>query len=178
MTIKSSKTNEEMAQVFYRVGLWFDSLPSKSKVRMTVGNSKAEVGDCNTPACFGGWLSVMFGTEIYNNPSSRFHGTRGYNDGADEFAKELGFVDYDQIRDWASQNPHYWGNRWGRGIFSCVMAFNEEGGYTYIDGITVKDIANKLLAVAKRLDKDVEIRFAKKDTVIPKITVNTKQKVC
>ena len=179
-TIKSTKTNEEMAQVFYRTGLWFDSLPNESKVDMSVGTSDAEVGNCNTPACFGGWLSVMFGTELHycNSPRLSRKCARSFKDGANKFAKELGFVNYIDLVSWAKEDQYCWGNDWGFLMFAFTIAFVEEGGYDHETPITIKDIANKLIAVAKRLDKDIETKFGKKDVATPKIVAHTKQKVC
>lgn len=158
-----------MAEVFYRTGMWFDGLPEEASVDMSETYSDSEAHKCSSPACFGGWLSIMFSTE-------KVSGLRYYYNGASMFAKELGFI-YEgfakehgnavELTEWAQRNPEIWGNSRGRNIFSNGTAFAEKGGYNCEHNLTVKHISEKLIAVAKRLDKDVAVKFAKKDTGTP-----------
>ena len=167
---KETKSRDETAQVFYETGVWFDSLPDRSRVDMLEAYSDATISGCGSPACFGGWLAVKYNTRI-DCTNSRF-----YKDGVAEFVRELGIetgcfpTPSEAISGWAYENSDVWGNKYGIAMFSCKSAF----GVSDKEEITVKHIAKHLIGVAKRLDADVEKKFyANKQKYTPKITQKT-----
>ena len=46
-------------------------------------NSKAEINNCGTPACFGGWMSVYYNTKKNKKKE------RNWFDGAEIFAEKI-----------------------------------------------------------------------------------------
>ena len=178
MNYRLTKTPEQMAQVFYETGLWFDSLPEDKKVNMLRGMSDADVGDCGSPACFGGWLAVKYNTETDDD------GYRFYENGAEAFCRDLGIMpicgkDYSDIfetdasdvfADWASHNFEIWGNMYGHRSFIEPSAFG-----CYYEQITIKHIARHLIGVAKRLDENVESSFFNKKKTIKPVMHNTQK---
>ena len=136
-----------MAKVFRETGEWFLALPEKAEVDMYEGYSDVEVETCGSPACFGGWLAVKYGT-----PKDEDAG-RNYRDGAYLFAEDLGFDFTCELKEWAEKNPKIWGNQNGYQMFNRPYAFNE-GDKKYDDdavAVTTKAIGEKLIAVAGRL---------------------------
>lgn len=143
----SNKSNKEMAEVFRETGEWFLSLPEKAEVDMTKGYSNVEPKTCNSPACFGSWLSAKYRTQKGEDEK------RDYIDGAIAFAKDLGFCNMHELRYWADENPKMWGNEDGHCMFNSPSAFNEEDKEYANYTITTRAIGEKLIAVAERLRK-------------------------
>lgn len=74
---------------------------------------------CNTPACHGGWGSILYGV------GDEADGSDFYQMGADAIAKKLGFSEAEELTHWAEDWPGYWGNEWGDEMFSSGSAFGE-----------------------------------------------------
>ncbi len=106
-----------------------------------------EAPTCNTPGCHAGLVSIVAQylpelQECYNN-SLDFDGERyfqeyknnrpySYSRWADALALYLGFPfdDTEHTRNaltrWARDNPYYWNNMHGEGMFNSCRAFGQE----------------------------------------------------
>ncbi len=106
-----------------------------------------EAPTCNTPGCHSGLISIVAQDlpelqECYNN-SLDFDGERYFQEyknnrpysfsrWADALALYLGFTfdETEHTRDalmrWAKDNPYYWGNPRGEGMFNSCRAFDQE----------------------------------------------------
>ena len=162
--IRSKKTNKQMAAVFKEVGEWFLSLPEEAKVVMSRAYTSADEHECNSPACFGGWLAVKYQTNEYENDNGGHDMRRYYGDGANMFAKDLGFKNkdlgfknMDDLGRYADENYEIWGNRSGFYMFYEPQAFDEGDKKYTRDNITTKAIGEKLIAVAERLEKTKKV---------------------
>ena len=108
-----------------KVANFFSKMHKKGgEVDMRVTHSRAEINNCGTPACIGGWLSVYYNT--YQNPNSL---TRRYSHGANIFAKIIGFDYMKHLCDWAEENKTLWGENgdlciniilWG--FYPCLIS--------------------------------------------------------
>ena len=157
--MKSKATNKWMAEVFRRVGEWFLDLPEGAEINMNEMSATAEIYDgkcCGSPACVGGWLAVLYRTPTHYGTSNRF-----FEDGANEFAKELGFENNRRLSDWAEANPSIWGNDFGWDMFYKERAYSEGGKEYDNNTITVKAVGDKFVAVAGRLEKKAVIEHFK-----------------
>ena len=74
---------------------------------------------CKTPMCFAGNFMVSSG--LYKE--SRIY---GYDEGANLIAKNLGFINREELLFWAKDHPEKWGNTMGYGLFSSPKAFLPE----------------------------------------------------
>ena len=139
-----------------RVGKWFLELPKEAKISMATGLSDASIENCGSPACFGGWLAVYYNTKIYKN------GKRKYMDGANAFARALGFKKsilysaHENLKNYVSMREDLWRDSDGYGIFIRPSTFNEGGKEYDKDNITPRAIGEKLLAVANRIEEEGE----------------------
>jgi len=70
---------------------------------------------CGTIHCHGGWYAI----------ASKLHENKivDYENGADQMAKDLGFVGYVDLLCWARENKKIWGNKFPQLMFSDEMAF-------------------------------------------------------
>lgn len=75
--------------------------------------------DCGTPGCHAGWAYIA----LAGFPPQ--DGQTNYLDGAELLAEHLGFYDYDELEEWAEDNPDLWGNENGDCMFSHSEAFGE-----------------------------------------------------
>jgi len=132
---------------FIEMGHLFQKIHEEK--RLTSDNlvfTEAEIAqaDCGTVACHGGWGAVIFGLD----PGSDF------KEGADAIAEFLGFDYYDDFEQWATSNPHYWGNKFGFFMFCCdgYWAF----GFEHYYDITVNDIGKHYIGVGERINEAQE----------------------
>lgn len=102
---------------------------------------------CDTPACHGGWASIMFGLEGEPGDDSF------YKRGAEKITKFLGFSNKDDLSDWAYEYPLLWGNIFGANMFSDQIAFTPRDS----DTITLPEIPAWYRGVAKRIREHCEI---------------------
>ena len=148
-----------MSEVFMQVGNWF--LERGNEI---VDYTKYSIEDVDgvpmSTGCFGCWLALYYNTE-------KFDGKRLFVDGANAFARDLGFdvvkkyskkreqeeeVTFISLRDWADDNKDIWGNDNGRRMFCSKDAFNEGSGeYGDEEDITTESIGRKLIGVSKRM---------------------------
>ena len=131
-----------------------------------VNMTQSDVGKdhlCKTTACHAGWYLLAKMHEAgearwekedeeggYHSYSLR-NGNgeyRGFTEGVNAVTQDLGFDEYEDVKDWAEKHPELWGNPYGSGMFSSPRAF----GGTYEKELTVKDIAAHWLAVADRIE--------------------------
>ncbi len=106
-----------------------------------------EAPSCNTPGCHAGLVSIVAQylpelQECYNN-TLEFDGEKYYQEyknnrpysfsrWADALALYLGFPFDDTehtseaLSRWARDNPYYWGNIYGDGMFNSNIAFDKE----------------------------------------------------
>jgi len=147
----------ELSEFFRGISILVD----KAKVDMDSGFVCETVDEhiCGTPACHGGWAAA-FG--LVGCSVKRLNdGSIDYNDGADGISEFLGFppprkaIDECLLIDWARLNPDIWGNDYGDCIFSKNIAFDK----CFFKEITLKDIADHWLKVAKRLYKLQELNL-------------------
>lgn len=140
------KTDKEMAVVFKKAADFFDDLPESAEVNMW---KMRQV--CGSPACFGGWLAVLYDTEkafrSTDHINKKTNPCRSFLDGADAFAVDLGFENLIQLKIWAENNPDIWGNNCEYDMFCSNKAF----GFEEEAKITTKDISKHLYGVAERL---------------------------
>ena len=98
---------------------------------------------CNTPACHGGWIAILYGPKEHH-----FHGDYAdefYLAGADILAKKLGFKCSQELLDWAAKHPQYWGEEGGF-MFDCGSSFGQE-----FDNFPLSVIYEHYYKVAERL---------------------------
>jgi len=140
-------TKEQLADNFERVSKDFYNLIEDNGLGDTVvdmdtplDNRVPELNLCNTPACHGGWASIMYGIEEYKRCGDF------YELGAERLAKELGFRTGSDLEDWAEEYSPYWGSLYGKVMFEREVAFNKTEGALYLT-----DIAKWYSDVAKRL---------------------------
>ena len=153
------KFTKEHTQEMRRVADFFDLLEEKgAEIDMNEARNFNQNNECNSPACFGGWLSIMYNTPIYDEEDYRY---RLYSQGADSFAKKIGFKKNKNYSDptlameiFFQDEPELWGNTEGYDIFGEQCAFNEgnEEYSRFRNNITPKAIANKWRAVAERIE--------------------------
>ncbi len=123
-----------------------NALPEPIK-NNSVDMVSTEAPSCNTPGCHAGLVSIVAQylpelQECYNNTPD-FDGERyfqeykinrpySYKRWADALALYLGFQFDDTeptsnaLTRWAKDNPHYWGNLHGEGMFNSYKAFGQE----------------------------------------------------
>lgn len=98
---------------------------------------------CGTIACHAGHFASALGIQQYTKNYLI------YEDSADLMAQFLGFNDGRYLREWASNNPKVWGNRYGYVMFNEWSAFDPK----YSKLKTLETIGKHWLEVAKRLHK-------------------------
>jgi hypothetical protein len=133
---------QDIAMTFQLI--WLE-LGMDAKVDM--GDGKVQLKEknlCGTTACHGGWFTYFSMKRI---PS---WGYVNYNTGGDKMAQHLGFMDGDDLADWAEENTKLWGNDFGSYIFCDENAF---GSCSLDKPITLKDIYKHWYKVAERLYK-------------------------
>ncbi len=115
--------------------------------------------DCGTPGCHAGLISIVAKElpelqDIYeclyflqcNIRGSRYE----YGIWADALAEFLGFVDMNDLRDWAGKNPKLWGNKRGYDMFSSWQAFTNDE----YKKLTHRDIINHWKKVLKNIENE------------------------
>ena len=97
--------------------------------------------NCGTPACVGGWLTLLSG-EKYGNSSS------AYVVGAEWFARKLGFLNYACLAIFFQQRPKLWGNEFGGVMFDSSLAY-----FPTADDLlfSMRSVTNHWREVAKRM---------------------------
>ena len=86
------KFTKEHTQEMRKVADFFDLLEEKgAEIDMNEARNFNQNNECNSPSCFGGWLSIMYNTLIYDDED--YNGYRLYSQGADSFAKKIGFTE-------------------------------------------------------------------------------------
>ena len=146
-----------MARAFTKAGKRFLNLPTNAKLNPREPKSNVELEDgkcCDTPACAGGWLAVLYNTpkDYKYHPECGSKTYRHYSDGADAFARDMGLEDKRVLGMWAHTTPCIWGNPWGLQMFYEAYAYDEGDKVYNSENITTKAIGEKFLAVAKRLE--------------------------
>jgi len=142
-------TKEQLADNFERVANDFYKLIKDNGLEYTevdmdtpLDNRAPELNLCNTPACHGGWASIMYGIEVSDEDYNDF-----YELGAERLSEELGLDDDAYLEYWADKYPKYWGNAYGENMFDSKEAFGKDCG----EALSLKDIADWYMAIAKRL---------------------------
>lgn len=126
----------EISEFFRAIALSFPE--AKVDMGLRAVNCQKE-HSCGAPACHAGWAALM-----------KPKGPRGgYIDGATFIAKKLGFWGGFRLEDWAENNPTIWGSGYGEDMFAAIEAFGKSWG----EKITLEEIADHWLKVAKRLHK-------------------------
>ncbi len=155
------KFTKEHTQEMRKVADFFDLLEEKgAEIGMNEARNFNQNNECNSPACFGGWLSIMYNTPIYDDED--YNGYRLFSQGANSFAKKIGFTENKKdnidamlaMEIFFQDEPGLWGNTEGYDVFSEQYAFNEgnEEYSRFRNNITPKAIANKWRAVAERIE--------------------------
>jgi hypothetical protein len=116
-----------------------------------VDMSYSEKPTCGTSGSHAGLISIVAQElpelqDIYKN---HLYFTKGngnennyhYSIWADTLAVFLGFVDMNDLRDWAKDNPKLWGNKFGSKMFMFAMAFTGDIA-DLSKGLTHRDIIN------------------------------------
>lgn len=139
----------EISEFFRAISYSFpEAIVNMSSIHVVSDFSHA----CGTPACHAGWAALM---KDGPRPSKNFYS------GADFLARESGWYRGEALVRWADENPKIWGNKYGEAMFSDSCAFT---GVAYTvrgmsnpffgqQRITLKNIADHWLKVAKRLHK-------------------------
>ena len=134
-------------QEMLNVADFFSEMHQKGgKVDIDIIESKAEVNNCGTPACIGGWLAVYYDTKKNKRKE------RDWWHGANTFAERLGFKDMQDLRSWAENNKELWG-KGGYVMFGYEEAWTEDGGYDDKGKFTLEHASYKLRKVVGRVDE-------------------------
>ena len=125
------------------------------KVNMGKTYSDAEINNCGTPACIGGWMAVYYDTKM----TVTIEGERCFDDGVEIFAKKIGFEGMEELEEWAEDNKKLWGEH-GIEMFSQPRAWEEKGKHGYTEDeesdysiVSSSEVSYKLHKVADRIDK-------------------------
>ena len=110
---------------------------------------------CNTIGCMAGHYLLGKMTKVtvkhFNDETKILTDIKGkelhFADGANLFARDLGFSNKDHIKKWANNNPHIWGNKWGGYMFSTDSAYDNYSK----DKLTLDTIIKHLSTVTERL---------------------------
>lgn len=101
--------------------------------------------ECGTTACFAGWYLFAdlhdkgedhaFVDHTDHGTGCRFHALTvpvqhgGYmvhwDEGANAFARAVGFRHYEELEEWAALRPDLWGNPYGGDMFTRATAYGE-----------------------------------------------------
>jgi hypothetical protein len=118
---------------------------------------------CGTPGCHAGLISIVAKElpklqDIYERLYFLQWNIRGnryeYDMWADALAIFLGFVDMEDLMDWAKDNPKIWGNEHGFHMFSFRRAFTDKTNKK----LTHRDIINHWKQVLVNIENEgVEI---------------------
>lgn len=123
-------TNKELADRFEKVGNDLKAFCEKHGL----DNTEVDMGEtddcrsryehlCETPACHGGWIAILYGEEAAPGDDNF------YVRGAHILAEKLGFDDYRLLEQWARDYPEYWGNSRGDCMFCSGRAFGQNSFY-------------------------------------------------
>ena len=140
-----AKVLQEKAEVFRGYHKDFKGVVCMSRAYIDVEP------ECGTVACVGGWLAHHYQTTSHLHDSSKIKKrfARGFGDGADAFARELGFFDHYALEDWAHYRPNLWGNHFGCSMFSGGSAYGVGGRK-----LTLEDVADHWEEVADKLEAE------------------------
>jgi hypothetical protein len=114
---------------------------------------------CGTPGCHAGLISIVSEElpelqEIYERLYFLQWNIRGnryeYDMWADALAIFLGFVDMEDLMDWAKDNPKIWGNEHGFHMFSFRRAFTDKTNKK----LTHRDIINHWKQVLVNIENE------------------------
>lgn len=151
-----------MADVFEKLGNWFDELPEEAEIDMWMGRSDVELPACESPASVAVWLSVYYnvGKKFWRKDRDSIAGIVAFNNGLGfkmtrrEYEKDF----FAGIECYMKNNPEIWGNEHGEDAFTYAGAYNEvtEDKEIEYENITPKDVAIKFKAVAKRLREAIK----------------------
>jgi hypothetical protein len=113
---------------------------------------------CGTPGCHAGLISIVAQElpelqDIYKN---HIYFTKGGGNEsnyhscvwANTLAEFLGFIDRRDLEEWAQDNPKFWGNKFGRGMFYFPSAFTDDTNKQ----LTHRDIINHWKQVLKNIE--------------------------
>ena len=159
--IKSKLTYLQMADVLDKTADALDELTKghNAFVDMSKIDVKTEEEHlCGTTTCVGGWLSVLYGERNCH-----------WSDGANEFAKELGFGgEYEsplwRLRQFFHERPKLWGNGYGWEMFHNPLAYwNGYESSLFPFRITIASITNHWREVARSMRLASRKRTKSKD---------------
>jgi len=144
---------EELALRFLMI---HESNGSDKPVNMMHEGVDRERNLCGAPACHAGWYAAYSDEEDVD----------AYEDGKKLMSRLLGFVykegeyleDQHRLKRWAVNNPCLWGNHNGNGMFNSREAFGQIFGAVASRPLTIKDISDHWLDVAKRLYEIQEVQ--------------------
>ena len=141
--------NKINTQEMRKVADFFDEMYKKGgKISMGKTYSDAEINNCGTPACIGGWMAVYYDTKM----AVTIEGERCFDDGVEIFAKKLGFEGMEELEEWAEDNKKLWGEH-GIEMFYQEYAWIEKGGYDDKGKLTLEQAAYKLRKVVGRVNE-------------------------
>ena len=178
--IKSKLTYNQMADVLDKTADAMEQMVKghNAKIHMHRGYlyTKDEHLNCETPACVGGWLTLLSGLEYPIRDSSHLD-VRAFEIGANWFAKKLGFPNLRDLAIFFKQRPELWGNDMGAVMFVYGIAYNEET-FERLESTTIARVIHKWRETAKRMRlasrKRSEARMRNKLAPIP-IVFNIKR---
>ena len=125
---------------------------------------------CRTVACVGGHYAAIKIDEAGKEPMVNLVPLQdnlltddeglfvGYEHGAEQMARDLGFESSDELAEWMHDNPPIWGNHGGHLMFTEPHAWSEPNRPKALQALTLKDVAAKLRAVADRIEADSQIK--------------------
>ena len=111
---------------------------------------------CETVACIAGFYYLG---KVTNPKFSRYEKNKenflitvngdaaNFIEGAEMFARDLGFKEAEDICQWAEQNPTIWGNNNGLGLFSHEKAYGRPADMK----LTIDQVVVHLREVSERL---------------------------
>ena len=132
--------------------------------------------DCGTVACHAGWYAMAKMKDLENvkflhdsSMNNRFLLYKEdelitFDDGIHLMARDMGFEEGWELREWAEYNPEIWGNDYGYAMFSCdgekAFGYSEFSTAGVIKGIDenedildLEKIVSHWRNVADRLEK-------------------------
>lgn len=107
------------------------------RVRELDYDTHEEIHACGTVHCFAGWYGVMH-QELYDPIDTYW----SYSEACEAIAQKCGFCRPDYMQQWADNNSHLWGNRYGYGMFSTAAAFGNPKNLTDVIAHLKKVVQN------------------------------------